>query len=81
MTVNGIASLSTVMATAQTDQDIGMAVLKKSIDIAANSVVELLAAIPGSPPPVNLPANLGQNINTTAWIRCTGCGSLFDQVY
>ncbi len=66
MSVNSIASLSTAMATAQTDQQIGVAVLKKSIDAASNSVLELLQAVPSPAPAANLPSNLGQNINTTA---------------
>ena len=67
MSVSSIASLSTAMATAQTDTQIGVSVLKKSIDVASNSALELLQAIPSSPAPsANLPSNLGQNINTTA---------------
>ncbi len=66
MSVSSIASLSTAMATTQTDTDIGVAVLKKSIDIASNSALELLQALPSPAPASNLPANLGQNINTTA---------------
>ena len=54
------------MAATQTNQDVGMAVLKKSIDAASSSAAELLAALPAPIPATNLPANLGQNINTTA---------------
>ena len=66
MSVSSIASLSTALATTQTNQEIGVAVLKKSMDIASNSASELLATIPAEPSAVNLPANLGQNINTVA---------------
>ena len=66
MSVNSIASLSTAMAAAQTNQDIGVAMLKKSIDVASNSASELLSAIAAPVPATNLPANLGQNINTIA---------------
>jgi hypothetical protein len=66
MSVSSIASLSTAMATTQTDQNIGVAVLKKSIDIASNGVLELLSAVPSPTPAANLPSNLGQNVNTTA---------------
>jgi len=54
------------MAAAQTSQDVSVAVLKKSLDIASNGVMELLSTV--SPPgtSANLPPNLGQNINTTA---------------
>jgi hypothetical protein len=45
---------------------VGVAVLKKSLDIASNGVMELLSTV--SPPsmPTNLPSHLGQNVNTTA---------------
>jgi hypothetical protein len=66
MSVSSITSLSTAMATTQMNQEVGMAVLKKSMDIASSSASELLAAIPAPPSAVNLPANLGQHINTTA---------------
>jgi hypothetical protein len=66
MSVSSIASLSTAMATTQTNAEIGVAVLKKSIDIASNSALELLQALPSPTPAANLPSNLGQNINTTA---------------
>jgi putative motility protein YjfB-like len=66
MSVNSIASLSTSMAATQTNQDISMAVLKKSIDSASNGVAELLSTIPPATSAVNLPANLGQNVNTVA---------------
>ncbi|HEX7644557.1 MAG TPA: YjfB family protein [Burkholderiaceae bacterium] len=65
MSVNSIASLSTAMATTQTDTQIGVAVLKKAIDIESSSALALLQALP-APAPANLPSNLGQNINTTA---------------
>jgi hypothetical protein len=66
MSVTGIENLSTQMAATQTNQDVGMAVLKKSIDAASSSAAELLAALPAPIPATNLPANLGQNINTLA---------------
>jgi hypothetical protein len=66
MSASSIESLSTSMAATQTNQDIAMAVLKKSIDSASNGVSELLSSIPAVTPAANLPANLGQNINTIA---------------
>ena len=47
---------------------VGLAVLKKSIDIEAQVAMALINAIPQPPQPsaANLPPNLGQNINTTA---------------
>jgi len=47
---------------------VGMAVLKKAIDIEAQSAMALINAIPQPPQQsaANLPPHLGQNINTTA---------------
>jgi len=47
---------------------VGLAVLKKSIDIEAQVAMALINAIPqpSQPGASNLPPNLGQNINTTA---------------
>ena len=47
---------------------VGLAVLKKSIDIEAQAAMALINAIPQPPQPsaANLPPNLGQNINTSA---------------
>jgi len=66
MSVSSIASLSTAMSAAQTSQDVGVAVLKKSLDIASNGVMELLSTVSPPSTSTNLPSHLGQNINTTA---------------
>jgi hypothetical protein len=66
MSVSSIASLSTAMSAAQTSQDVGVAVLKKSLDIASNGVMELLSTVSPASTPTNLPSHLGQNVNTTA---------------
>jgi hypothetical protein len=65
MDTSSIASLATSMASTATGQAIGVAVLKKAMDIEANGALALLQAIPPVPT-ANLPAHLGQNINTTA---------------
>lgn len=62
--VAGIASKITEMATTQTNEAVGMAVLKKAMDIDAASSAALIDAIPAAPH--NLPPHLGQNVNTTA---------------
>jgi len=54
------------MSAAQTSQDVGVAVLKKSLDIASNGVMELLSTVSPPSTSTNLPSHLGQNINTTA---------------
>ena len=62
-------NMNTSAALAQnTSTEVGMAVLKKSIDIESQSAMALINAIPQAPQQsaTNLPPNLGQNINTTA---------------
>lgn len=66
MDVSSIASLATTMAETGVKQEIGTAVLKKALDIEADSALALLNALPDAPSSVNLPSHLGQNINTTA---------------
>lgn len=44
---------------------IGISVLKKALQIEAAGALALIEALPQAPS-VNLPAHLGQNINTTA---------------
>lgn len=63
MEVGSIASLATSMAVERTDQAVGVAVLKKALDVQASGAAALINAIPM---PQNLPSNLGQNVNTTA---------------
>ena len=62
-------SMNTSATIAQNAGDaVGVAVLKKAIDIEAQSAMALIAALPQPPQQsaANLPSNLGQNINTTA---------------
>lgn len=66
MNVTGIANLSTTLADVGTSQAVSIAVLKKSIDIDADSATALIEAIPDNKSIQNLPPNLGRNINTTA---------------
>jgi len=63
MDVTSLASVATDMATTRTNAAVSTAVLKKAIDIQAQSVLDLLDALPQ---PSNLPSHLGQNVNTQA---------------
>lgn len=65
MDVNNIANLATTIATSATNQAVGVAVLKKANDIQATSAQALIAALPPTTS-ANLPAHIGQNVNTTA---------------
>ena len=65
MDAMSIARLSTTIAETGTRQEVSMAVLKKAMDAQASSAAALIEALP----PVqtsNLPAHLGNHINTTA---------------
>lgn len=64
MDVNGIASLATSFAATETSNQIQTAVLKKALDSQASAAAQLIQALPQST--VNLPAHLGQKVNTTA---------------
>lgn len=66
MDVTDIASLATSMAQTQQKQAVGMAVLRKAIDMQGDTALALLQALPAVPSAANLPAHLGQNVNTTA---------------
>jgi len=66
MDVANIASLATAMSNAKTEQAIGTAVLKKTMDINAAGALALIEALPQNPSRQNLPHHLGQTINTTA---------------
>lgn len=61
MDINPVSGLSTSVA-------VGTSILKKAIDIQAQTALILIDAISQTQTvnPANLPPNLGQNINTTA---------------
>ena len=61
-------NMNTSSALAQSSSDVvGLAVLKKAIDVEAQAAMALINAIPQpqQTSPSNLPPHLGQNINTT----------------
>lgn len=62
-------SMSTSSALAQTAGDaVGVSTLKKAMDIEAQGAMTLINSIPQPviPAAANLPAHLGQNVNTVA---------------
>jgi len=65
MDVSTIASVATTVSSTATKEAVGIAVMKKAMDIQTGNAAALLAAIP-SVPSQNLPPHLGQNVNTTA---------------
>lgn len=63
MDVSNIARLATAMSNSAAGQAVGIAVLKKAMDLQAQSAAELLQALPqagGNPP------HLGQNVDVRA---------------
>ena len=64
MDVSAIASAATAFSTTQVGDAAQVSVLKKALDIEAQGAVTLINALPQ--PASNLPAHLGQNINTVA---------------
>lgn len=65
MDVTGITSLATQLGQTKLEQEVSVAVLKRALDIERAAAATLLEALPPVPS-ANLPAHLGQNINTTA---------------
>jgi len=63
MDVTNIAKLSTSMAETGIRQEVGVTMLKKAMDIEVASAAQLIQSLPQ---PQNLPAHLGNTINTKA---------------
>lgn len=67
MDISNISSLATSLASTQTDDAVGIMVLKKAMDIGTANTAALIASLPEiSPAASNLPPHLGQNVNTIA---------------
>jgi hypothetical protein len=66
MDVTGIAKLATSLADNGTRQEVAIAMMKKAQDVQASTATQLLDALPPVPSAQNLPAHLGNHINTTA---------------
>ncbi|QNA88354.1 putative motility protein [Massilia sp. Dwa41.01b] len=65
MDVASIAKLSTTIAETGNKEEVAMTMLKKQQDMQKSMATQLLGTI-APPPAQNLPAHLGQNVNTTA---------------
>jgi hypothetical protein len=61
-----IAKLSSSVAETGIKQEVGLTMLKKAQDIQKSTAAQLLNAVQPAPSIQNLPANLGNTINTTA---------------
>lgn len=65
MDSSSIAGAVSGLANAQLSSAIGIAVLKKVLDIQAQNAMQLLQALP-QPVPASNPPNLGQGVDTFA---------------
>jgi hypothetical protein len=66
MDAMSIAKLSTSIAETGTKEAVGMAMMKKTQDIAASTAAQLLEGVTPMPGASNLPSHLGNSINTKA---------------
>ena len=66
MNVNSIASLSTTIAETGRKEEVAVTMLKKQQDMQKSAITQILDGITPPPAPQNLPAHLGNKVNTTA---------------
>jgi len=64
MDISSVANASAALSQANTGDAVAIMVLKKAIDIQAQSALQLIQALPQAT--ANNPPNLGQNINVFA---------------
>ena len=64
MDISSVANASAVLSQANTGDALAVLVLKKAIDLQAQSALQLIQALPQAT--ANNPPNLGQNINVFA---------------
>jgi hypothetical protein len=66
MDVTGMAKLASSVAETGTRQEVDIAILKRAQEIESSTATQLIDAVKATPTVQNLPANLGNTINTTA---------------
>ena len=66
MDVAAIAKLSTTIAETGNKQEVALTMLKKQQDMQKSMATQMLDAIQPPQPIQNLPAHLGNTVNTTA---------------
>lgn len=66
MDVSNIAKLATSMAETGTRQEVGVAMMKRALDIQKSSAAQLIQGLDSVPQAQSLPAHLGNTINTKA---------------
>lgn len=63
MDIASLGSLTSALSSSATGDAVGIMVLKKALEIEAQSALQLVQALPQ---PANNPPNLGQNIDVKA---------------
>ena len=63
MDISSVGSLTTALSQVQAGDAVGIQVLKKAMDIQAQSALQLLQGLPQAP---NNPPNLGNNVDVKA---------------
>ncbi len=66
MDITGITSLATQMSQTRQVSDAQLAVLKKAMDIEAQSAMQLIQTASQAAPSYNSPSHLGNSVNTFA---------------
>ena len=66
MDINSISNLTAGLSQTTPNDEVGYVVLRKALNAASSTAVQLIDALPPVQPAANLPAHLGQNINTVA---------------
>jgi hypothetical protein len=66
MDINSITNVAASLSQTTPNDEVGFAVLRKALNAANSTAVQLIDALPAVQPAVNLPAHLGKNINTVA---------------
>ena len=66
MNVNSVGSVPASIASAQTGDAVAITVLRKSLDIQAQSALQLIAALPQAQPAAGTTPTLGNSVNTFA---------------
>lgn len=66
MNISGIVNLPTTIAETGTKQEVDIAILKRAQQIESATATQLISAVRDVPTVQNLPAHLGNKIDTTA---------------
>lgn len=66
ISANGAVNAALAQQEVYAQQNVQVSMLKKAMDVQAEGALALINALPTPPTSQGLPANVGNNINTTA---------------